>query len=78
MIEIPHRKENTFKLLPHDENGFVINSWKNITTRYNQIRFFNEVSHGFKDSREDGLSNLIFKELNKAKIDNQIHIVVSI
>jgi hypothetical protein len=78
MIEIPHRKENTFKLIPHDENGFVINSWKNITTRYNQIRFFNEVSHGFKDSREDGLSNLTFKELNRAKIENQTHIVVSI
>lgn len=77
-IYIPHRRESTFKLIPHEENGFVNGSWKNITTRYNQLRYINEVATGYKNTKHDGLSNLAFKELNRAKIENQTHIVVSI
>ena len=77
-IYIPHRRESTFKLIPHEENGFVNGSWKNITTRYNQLRYINEVATGHKNTKHDGLSNLAFKELNRAKIENQTHIVVSI
>jgi hypothetical protein len=78
IIEIPYRKNSTYKLIPHEENGYVGNGWKSITTRYNQLRYYNEVAKGFRDSREDGLSNLTYKELNRVKLDNQTHIVVSI
>jgi beta-1,4-galactosyltransferase 1 len=77
-IYIPHRRDCTFKLIQHEENGFVNGSWKNITTRYNQLRYINEVAPGHKNTKDDGLSNLVFKELNKANVRNQTHILVSI
>jgi hypothetical protein len=77
-IYIPHRKDCTFKLIEHEENGFVNGSWKNITTRYNQLKYINEVAPGHKNTKDDGLSTLTFKELNKASVGNQTHITVSI
>jgi hypothetical protein len=77
-IYIPHRRDCTFELLPHEENGFVNGSWKNITTRYNQLRYINEVAPRHKNTKDDGLSNLTFKELNKSTVGNQTHITVSI
>jgi len=77
-IYIPHRRDCTFKLIEHEENGFVNGSWKNITTRYNQLKYINEVTPGHKNTKHDGLSTLTFKELNKANVGNQTHITVSI
>jgi hypothetical protein len=65
-------------LIPHDENGFVGSSWKDMTTRYNQLKFYNEVSKGYKNTFEDGLSNCKFKELGHSNLDNQTHVTVSI
>jgi gliding motility-associated-like protein len=42
-MKIPHRKKSLFKLLPHEENGFLGNRWKDHATRWNQLRFHNEV-----------------------------------
>jgi hypothetical protein len=75
---VPHRRESTFKLIPHEENGFVNGAWKSGTTRFNQLRYFNEVTRGYRNTKEDGLSNLQFKEHSKIKIENQTHIVVEI
>jgi hypothetical protein len=77
-IYIPHRRESTFKLIPHEENGFVNGSWKNMTTRYNQLRYFNEIAPGNRNEKQDGLSNCTFKELSRTNINNQTHILVSI
>jgi hypothetical protein len=78
LVDVPHRRNCTFGLIPHVENGFLGNAWKDITTRYNQLKFYNEVSKGYKNGKEDGLSNLKFKELSYVKVDNQTHITVSI
>jgi hypothetical protein len=78
IVKIPFRKNCEFELLSHEENGYVDGAWKDITTRYNQMRFHNEVSFGYRNPKEDGLSNLKFKEINKATINNQTHIIVSI
>ena len=78
LVDVPHRRNCVFGLSPHEENGFIGNSWKDITTRYNQLRFYNEVSKGYKNSKEDGLSNLSFKELSFTNVDNQTFITVSI
>ena len=51
---IPYRREGKFKLLSHEENGYVDGSWKNVTTRYNQIKFYNDVSRGLYDTTLDG------------------------
>jgi hypothetical protein len=78
LIDVPFKRECTFKLLPHEENGYVNGSWKNITTRYNQMRFHNEVSKGHKNIKDDGLSNCTYKEHSYSHVDNQKHIVVGI
>ena len=78
LIQIPFRRDCTFKLLFHEENGYVESGWKDITTRYNQLKYHNEVSKGYKDTKNDGLSNLQFTEYSNTKIENQSHIVVGI
>jgi hypothetical protein len=78
LIDIPFRRNSTFNLLEHDENGYMNNSWKNKTTRYNQLRFENEVSKRYIDTMSDGLNNCSFKEYSKVKVKNQTHIVVGI
>ena len=78
IIHIPFRKKCTFELLSHYENGYVGNAWKNITTRYNQMRYHNEVKMDISNPLEDGLSNCKFREHSNAKILNQSHIVVGL
>ena len=77
-VDIPFRKQSKFKLLEHEDNGFVGGGWKNITTRYNQLRFTNEVAKGFTDNQKDGLSTLKYKEYSYVTVDKETHIVVGI
>lgn len=78
IIHIPFRKNCTFELLSHEENGYVGNAWKDITTRYNQMRFYNEVKPDAKNQIEDGLSNCKYREYSNTKVLNEINIVVGI
>jgi hypothetical protein len=55
---IPHRRKSLFKSLKHDENGFVGNAWKDQSTRWNQLRFVNEVNGNHSLLENDGLSTL--------------------
>lgn len=57
-IEIPYRRNGLFKSLKHDENGFDGQKWKDNHTRYNQLRFNNEVSNHISLINKDGLSTL--------------------
>lgn len=77
-IFVPHRRDCTFGLIPHEENGYVNGSWKSMTTRYNQMKYYNELLRGSKNTREDGLNNCTFKEHSKTSVDNQTHIIVGI
>lgn len=56
-IQIPFRRNGSFRLMTHEENGFHIDSWKDKMTRFNQLRFHNEVNKGYSNPQEDGLSN---------------------
>jgi hypothetical protein len=78
LINVPFRRKSTFKLMEHDENGYMDNGWKNKTTRYNQLRFENEVSKRHLDVIHDGLNNCEYKEHSKVKVKNQTHIVVGL
>ena len=78
LTHIPFRRDCSFKLLKHDENGFVNGSWKDQTTRYNQMKYYNEVLRGHKNIKDDGLSNCTYKEHSYSHVDNQKHIVVGI
>lgn len=75
-IKVPYRKESKFELLKHEANGFVNNEWKDEATRWNQLRFHNEV---YKNKIiDDGISDLKFKEHGKTKINNLIEINVGL
>lgn len=76
--QVPHRRDGLFQLVPHEENGYVGNGWKEITTRYNQLRYHNEIITGYKDTKNDGLSNCTYKELSHSKVNNQTHVVVKL
>ena len=78
VIEIPHRRKSTFELLPHEENGFVDGGWRNITTRFNQVRYFNEVAKGHRNTLEDGITTCKFKETTFGCTENRTHVIVSI
>ena len=64
-IMIPHRRKSLFKSLKHDENGFLGNRWKDVATRWNQLRFHNEISNDNSLLMNDGISNLEFIEHGK-------------
>jgi hypothetical protein len=59
-VKIPHRRKSVFKSLKHEENGFLGNKWKDQATRWNQLRFHNEVNVNLDLMKDDGLSDLQF------------------
>ena len=58
---IPHRRKSLFKSLKHEENGFNGNRWKDDNTRWNQLRFINEVSVNTELLENEGLSDLEYR-----------------
>lgn len=77
-IKIPHRRKGLFKTLKHEENGFFNNQWKDQATRWNQLRFMNEVSYDKKLLENDGLNNLNFIEHWVKNYGNIKHIKIGI
>ena len=77
-VKIPYRRKGLFKSLKHDENGFDGQKWKDKHTRYNQLRFVNEVSNHISLINRDGLSTLKYHLYGKTKKDNIIHLNVGI
>jgi len=78
LTHVPFRRDCSFRLLKHDENGYVNGSWKEQTTRYNQMRYYNEIVRGYNNMREDGLSNCKYREISHAKVNNETHVTVAI
>lgn len=77
-VSIPHRRKSLFKSLKHDENGFLGNKWRDQATRWNQLRFHNEVTLNIELIKTDGLSNLEFIEYGKTYRDKILHVNVGI
>lgn len=69
-IKVPFRRESSFLLLPHEENGFSENKWKHNDTRWNQLRYINEVSKNDGLLFDDGLSDFRFSEVSKNVVRN--------
>ena len=78
IVFIPVRRESEFDCISHSEGGYVNGSWKDINTRYNQLRYANEVIKGHRDEQLDGLSNLKYKEHSHVRTDKQTHVIVGI
>jgi hypothetical protein len=71
-IKIPYRRKSLFQLLPHEENGFLGNKWKDQCTRWNQLRFQNEVRTHISLINNDGLSTLEYYIYGINEYDNNI------
>lgn len=74
-VKIPYRRDCLFDCLVHEENGFVNNGWKDQSTRWNQIRFYNEVCKNDDLVFNEGLSTLEFTEYGIKKEENNINII---
>lgn len=78
-LKIPFRRTSKFKLMPHLENGFYKNKWKTQATRWNQLRFHNEVTNNDELITNDGLSTLEYVEYGVNVInENFTHINIGI
>lgn len=77
-VKIPHRRRGLFRTLKHEENGFSNNQWKDQATRWNQLRFTNEVTYDKNLSIDDGLSDLNFFEHHIIDEGNIKHIKIGL
>jgi len=74
----PYRRTSIIKKLNHEQNGFLNGRWKSDLTRWNQLRFTNEVVGDDHDESTDGLTTCKFKLHGKKKNNNTIHLNVGI
>ena len=77
-IPVPYRRESTFKLLYHKENGFYENKWTWTETRKNQLHFYNKVLKGKSDYKRDGIDNVRYDLLSDTKMDDYHFISVEL
>lgn len=77
-IKIPFVRTSQFRELSHISNGYENGGWKDINTRYNQLRFYNEVNKGYHNTKDDGLNNCDYKIHSNTRVNNQTHLIVSI
>lgn len=77
-IPVPAGRKSLFRSLPHEDNGFHHNRWKDDNTRWNQLRFINEVSLNPELILNDGLSTLQFIEHGIKKEKNITHVNVGV
>lgn len=74
----PHRRNSKLLKLKHDDCGFNEGRWRDDNSRWNQLRYNNEVQLGYHDDIDDGLSTLGFKLHSKIKSDKITHLSVGI
>ena len=77
-LAIPYRRDSRYTTLQHDENGFLHTGWKDITTRFNQLKFINEVRRGYRKTAEDGIDNCDFVIHNTLTSSNFHHLTVKL
>jgi hypothetical protein len=76
---IPFRRNSKISKLEHDDCGFSDGRWKDDNSRWNQLRYNNEVQNGYRDEIEDGLTTCLDYTLyGKIKDKNIIHLNVGI
>lgn len=76
---IPFRRTSKIGYLKHDNNGFDGGRWISDLTRWNQLRYNNEVLNGVYDDTKDGLSTLKYLVQGRLKKNKDIiHLNVGI
>lgn len=77
-IHFPYRKKSRIKRLTHENNGFDGGRWASDLTRWNELKYYNEVYKGFADTHEDGLNTLEYVLHSRVKSDDKRTITVNI
>lgn len=75
---IPFRRPSRLKYLKHEENGFNSGRWKDDLTRWNELRYNNEVTTGYRDNIEDGLTTCEYTLHDRVIEKNVIRLKVGI
>ena len=75
---VPFRRNSKLLKLKHDDCGFNDGRWRDNNSRWNQLRYNNEVQNGYRDNIEDGLSTLQYQLYAKIKEDKITHLNVGI
>ena len=75
---IPFRRNSKLLKLRHDDCGFNDGRWRDDNSRWNQLRYNNEVQFGYHNNIDDGLTTLQFKLHGKTKNDKITHLNVGI
>jgi hypothetical protein len=76
---IPFRRNSKLLKLEHDDCGFNDGRWRDDNSRWNQLRYNNEVQNGHRDDIEDGLTTCLDYTLyGRNKKNNIIHLNVGI
>ena len=74
----PFRRSSKLLKLEHDDCGFNGGRWRDDNSRWNQLRYNNEVQLGYHNNIDDGLTTLQFKLHGKTKNDKITHLNVGI
>ena len=77
-IGIPIRRKSWFMLLDHKPGGYLNGRWKDQLTRYNQLKFINEIAPNYSKNAQGGLSDIDFKVHGETITDNVYQLQVSI
>ena len=76
---IPFRRNSKLIKLEHKDCGFNDGRWQDDNSRWNQLRYNNEVQIGSRDKKIDGLSTLVkYKLYGKTNQNNIMHLNVGI
>ena len=74
-MSIPYRRISKYRTLNHEHEGFLNTGWKDITTRYNQLKFMNEVMRGYGMPEDDGLTNCKYRLLSHSRVGNLTQLI---
>jgi len=77
-IHIPHRRKSTLRRLKHESNGFDGGRWSSDLTRWNELRYFNEVLTGFKSPAQDGYNSIKYKLNSRNKTEDRKYIKLNV
>jgi|SaaInl59LU_5_DNA_1037362.scaffolds.fasta_scaffold01927_5 hypothetical protein len=71
ILHTPHRRQSLLRRLKHPSSGFNGGRWESDLTRWNELRFINQVSKGSENIAEDGLNNISPKVHSTTRSDDR-------
>ena len=77
-IAVPARRDSTFEMMQHNEEGYGEGGWKYESTRLNQIRYFDQILNNKSNLISDGLNTLKYTTTQKTEDKNYVFLSVNL